>query len=76
VERLVSYFGKALATVVNILDPHAIVLGGGVSNVDLLYTRGVEAMKPWVFNDRFLTRVVKNELGDSAGVFGAAMLVA
>ena len=76
VDRLISYFGKALASVVNILDPHTIVLGGGVSNVDLLYTRGVEAMKPWVFNDKLLTPVVKNELGDSAGVFGAAMLVA
>ena len=75
-ERLISYFGKALASVVNILDPHTIVLGGGVSNVDLLYTHGVEAMKPWVFNDKLLTPVVKNELGDSAGVFGAAMLVA
>ena len=75
-DRLISYFGKALASVVNILDPHTIVLGGGVSNVDLLYTRGVEAMKPWVFNDKLLTPVVKNELGDSAGVFGAAMLVA
>lgn len=76
IDRLVSWFGRAVATVVNILDPHVIVLGGGVSNVDELYTHGVEAMAPWVFNDTVHTRVVRNELGDSAGVFGAAMLVA
>ena len=74
VERLAEGFGRALASVVNILDPHVIVLGGGVSNVDALYGRGVEEMSRWVFNDRLDTRVVRNELGDSAGVFGAAML--
>ena len=74
VERLAEGFGRALASVVNILDPHVVVLGGGVSNVDALYVRGVEEMSRWVFNDRLDTRVVRNELGDSAGVFGAAML--
>lgn len=76
IDRLVDYFGRALASVINILDPHTVVLGGGVSNIDLLYTRGVDAIAPWVFNDRFQTPVVKHALGDSAGVFGAAMLVA
>jgi len=75
-DRLVEYFGRALATVVNILDPHVVVLGGGVSNIDLLYTRGVAAIAPHVFNDRLHTPVVRHALGDSAGVFGAAMLVA
>ena len=65
-----------LPGVINILDPHVVVLGGGVSNVDALYTRGIEALAPWVFNDTVQTRIVRNELGDSAGVFGAAMLVA
>ena len=74
--RLMTYFGRAVAVVVNILDPHVVVLGGGVSNVDLLYSEGVEQLAHWVFNDRCHTRVARNQLGDSAGVFGAAMLVA
>ena len=76
VQRMIAYFGRAIAYLINILDPHVIVIGGGVSNVDLLYSEGVQAAKPYVFNNRLETRVVKNQLGDSAGVFGAAMLVA
>ncbi len=75
-ERLVTYFGRAVASVINILDPHVVVLGGGVSNIDLLYSEGVREAERWVFNDRMHTRVAKNLLGDSAGVYGAAMLVA
>jgi len=74
--HLTACFGKALACVINILDPHTIVLGGGVSNIDLLYTEGVREVERHVFNDRLETRIVKHKLGDSAGVFGAAMLVA
>lgn len=73
---LIEWFGKAIATVVNILDPDIIVLGGGVSNVDELYTAGAASAAQYVFNDRFETPIVKNALGDSAGVFGAAMLTA
>ena len=76
VDRLAEGFGRAIASVVNILDPEVVVLGGGVSNVDALYGQGVEEMSRWVFNDRLDTRLVRNELGDSAGVFGAAMLAA
>jgi len=50
------------------------VLGGGVSNVEALYTDGVAAVARWVFNDALETRIVKNTLGDSAGVLGAALL--
>jgi fructokinase len=75
-ERLVQYFGRGMAYLINILDPHVIVLGGGVSNVDLLYTEGVRQVERYVFNNRLDTRIVQHELGDSAGVFGAAMLVA
>ena len=53
-----------------------MVLGGGVSNIDLLYNEGVRETARHVFNNRLETRIVKNDLGDSAGVFGAAMLVA
>jgi len=70
----VEVFGRAISIVVNVLDPDVIVLGGGVSNLDALYDDGVKALRRWVFNDELLTRVVKNELGDSAGVLGAALL--
>ncbi len=76
VKRLTENFGKAIAAVINILDPDVIVLGGGVGNIDLLYTDGVEATKQYIFNHRLETDIVKPMLGDSAGVFGAAMLVA
>ena len=75
VNRLLEYFGRAISVIVNILDPDVIVLGGGVSNVDLLYTEGVERAKKYVFNSGELsTKFLKPKLGDSAGVFGAAML--
>ena len=72
---LTTNFGRAIASVINILDPECIVLGGGVSNIELLYTTGIEETKKHVFNNRFETRIVQNQLGDSAGVFGAALLV-
>jgi fructokinase len=72
--RYVDRFGRALANVVNVLDPDVIVLGGGVSNLEVLYTGGVEAVRRYVFNDELRTRIVRNALGDSAGVLGAAML--
>lgn len=74
VAECMDLFGRALATVINIVDPDVIVLGGGVSNLDVLYTDGREAVARWVFNDVLETKIVKNELGDSAGVFGAALL--
>ncbi|GAB3997058.1 ROK family protein [Spirosoma daeguense] len=75
VERLLENFGRSISTIVNMLDPDAIVLGGGVGNVDLLYTEGVERAKKYVFNSgRLNTLFLKPKLGDSAGVFGAALL--
>ena len=76
IERLIHFFGKATANLINILDPDAIVLGGGLGNIDLLYTEGREAVKKFVFNPRLDTPFFRPVLGDSAGVFGAAMLVA
>ncbi len=75
IQRLLRMFGRAMGVVINILDPDAIVLGGGVSNIDLLYTEGVEEVKKYVFNPRLETVFLKPKLGDSAGVFGAALLV-
>ncbi len=74
-ERLRSKFAEALAAVINILDPDAIVIGGGVGNLDLLYTQETRtAIQHHLFNDCFETPILRPELGDSAGVFGAAML--
>ncbi len=74
IDRLCEMFGRALSVMVNILDPDAIVLGGGVSNVDRLYSDGVESLKRHVFHDAYHPVVLRPLLGDSAGVFGAAML--
>jgi predicted NBD/HSP70 family sugar kinase len=74
IKRLIHFFGKGISTVINILDPDAVVLGGGVGNIDLLYTEGVEEVKKHVFNNRLDTLFLKPKLGDSAGVFGAALL--
>ena len=67
-------FGLSLANVIDILDPDVIVLGGGVSNIDFLYNEGKNSIYEKVFSDIGDTPITKNELGDSAGVFGACML--
>ena len=74
-DRLITGFGRALAPVINVVDPALVVVGGGVGNIDLLYTRGREALARYVFNPELRTEIVPPRLGDSAGVFGAAMLV-
>jgi fructokinase len=74
IDEMLEAFGRGLANVIDILDPSAVVLGGGVSNLDLFYTEGVERVKRHVFNDELTTPVLRHELGDSAGVLGAALL--
>jgi fructokinase len=76
VERYLDRFGRALANVIAILDPDVVVLGGGLSNLEALYTRGRDAVARYVFNDELRTPIVRNRLGDSAGVIGAALLTA
>ena len=73
-DRLVHYFGKAISVIINILDPDVIVLGGGVSNIDDLYSRGPAAAESFVFNGQLNTPILRPKLGASAGVFGAALL--
>ena len=73
-QRYFAHFGRALATVINILDPHAIVLGGGLSNIQRLYTEGVDHIRPHVFNNELRTPILRNQHGDSSGVRGAAQL--
>jgi fructokinase len=67
-------FGRALANVIDILDPDIVVLGGGVSNFKSLYQEGRWEVAQQVFSDSLETPIVKNELGDSAGVIGAALI--
>lgn len=67
-------FARGLGNLINITDPSAIVLGGGVSNLELLYTEGPAAIARHVFNDELRTPILKHSLGDSSGVLGAALL--
>jgi predicted NBD/HSP70 family sugar kinase len=74
-ERLRDRFGEAIAVVINIVDPDAIVIGGGVGNVALLYeTATRHAIERHLFNPELRTELLRPELGDSGGVFGAALL--
>jgi fructokinase len=74
VARFLSDFGRCLANVINLLDPDVVVLGGGLSQIDELYSLGVAEVADNVFSDSFETPIVKNQLGDSAGVLGAALI--
>ena len=67
-------FGYGLANVIDILDPDVIVLGGGLSNIDFLYSEGKSSVYEKVFSDLVETPIIQNKLGDSAGVYGAALL--
>ena len=73
-DRLVERLGRGLAGVVNILDPDVIVLGGGLSNLDFLYTALPPAIARWTFSDSVDTPVRRAAHGDSSGVRGAAWL--
>jgi fructokinase len=73
-QRFFDRLGRAMAMVVNILDPDVIVLGGGLSNVERLYSEGRARVAHYVFNDEFITPILKNVHGDSSGVRGAAQL--
>jgi predicted NBD/HSP70 family sugar kinase len=74
-DRLVDRFGEAIAAVIDILDPDAIVIGGGVGNLDCLYgDQARAAIRRHLFNPELRTPLLRPALGDSAGVFGAALL--
>lgn len=74
IDLFIERLGRALAGVVNIVDPDVIVLGGGLSNIKRLYRDVPSAMRPHVFSDHVATRIVQNTHGDSSGVRGAAWL--
>ncbi len=75
IDRLLFYFGKALAQVINILDPDLCIIGGGVGRIEQLYSQeAVHAIERHLFNSELRIPILKPLLGDSAGVFGAALL--
>ncbi|MEM9930095.1 MAG: ROK family protein, partial [Bacteroidota bacterium] len=70
-QRWFHFFAKGISTIINVIDPDVIVLGGGLGNIDELYTEGVPQVAKHLFNPRMDTKFLKPKLGDSAGVFGA-----
>ena len=72
--EFLSNFGIALSNVINIIDPDVVVLGGGLSNIKFLYSEGILSIQKNIFSNKNDTPIVSNKLGDSAGVFGAALL--
>ena len=72
--RYQERLARALAHVINLLDPDVIVLGGGISNVASLYDEVPKQWGAWIFSDRVDTKLVRNAHGDSSGVRGAARL--
>ena len=72
--RYESRLARALASVINVIDPHIIVLGGGMSNLARLYETVPKLWREWVFTDQVSTKLVANHHGDSSGVRGAAWL--
>jgi fructokinase len=76
IQRLCHFFGKGVSVITNMLDPDVLVIGGGVGNIDALYTDGLASLGKFIFNNRVEVPLLKPSLGDSAGVFGAAALFA
>jgi fructokinase len=72
--RYEDRLGRALAAIINVLDPDFIVLGGGVSNIERLYREVPRVLPKYVFSDKVTTPIVKAKFGDSSGVRGAAWL--
>ena len=73
-ERYEQRFARAIATIINVVDPDVVVLGGGLSNITRLYENVPGLWAPYVFSDRVTTRLVRARHGDSSGVRGAAWL--
>lgn len=73
-DRLCDRMARALGAVINLVDPQVIVLGGGLSNIDPLYTRIPDIWDAYIFSDVIETKLVRNRHGDASGVRGAAWL--
>ncbi|MFZ8624220.1 ROK family protein, partial [Klebsiella quasipneumoniae subsp. similipneumoniae] len=72
--HFIDAFARSLASVINILDPQVIVLGGGLSNVSQIYRDLPAAIVPWIFSDSCRTQIKPARFGDASGVRGAAWL--
>ncbi|RJX72881.1 ROK family protein [Vibrio sinensis] len=72
--HLIDSFAKAISPIINIIDPDVIIIGGGVGNIDELYELSAKKIEKQIFNHQFNAKIIKPELGDSSGVFGAALL--
>ncbi len=72
--RFLSRLARSLAQMVNIIDPDAIILGGGLSNINMIYEQLPGIMQPYIFADHFKPRILKPHFGDASGVRGAAHL--
>ena len=73
-DLLINRIARCLASIINIIDPEAIILGGGLSNLDILYQEVPKIWKNWIFSDTVNTKLLKSRHGDSSGVRGAAWL--
>lgn len=73
-ERLFHFFPLAISAVINIVDPDVVVIGGGLGNINELYTEGLASLDNFVFSDYVETVFTKPQFGDSSGVLGAALL--
>ena len=74
IQELIFNFGRGMANLITIFDPSIIVIGGGVSNLPILYTEGVASVTRQSFRPELPVPIVQNKLGDSSGIYGAAML--
>src|SRR5437899_492085 len=72
--RYEDRFARALGSIINVIDPDVIVVGGGLSNIERLYASVPKLWAPYVFSDAVTTRLVRAAHGDSSGVRGAAWL--
>lgn len=72
--RFEDRLARSLATIINLLDPEVIVIGGGVSRVERIYRNVPRLWQPWIFSDTIVTRLLPAVHGDSSGVRGAARL--
>jgi len=73
-QQYIQQLSRALGQVINVIDPEVIVLGGGMSNIAAIYSLVPQFWSPYIFSDTINNQLKKAELGDSAGVFGAAWL--
>jgi fructokinase len=73
-DEFLEDYGRCLGGLISLLDPNAVILGGGLSNIEELYTLGLARIRRYAFHRHIETPVLKNRLGDSAGVFGAAWI--